>query len=81
MPEIFNSMGATIDSRVIEDTLFHLRRLYHRDGRAVNEIHLYAYLRDRMPIMSIERTIEIMVKSQDIKRVYLQGMTCYVPKG
>jgi hypothetical protein len=80
MPSIFNLMGSSIDAKTIDDAVYYLREAQKRDGgRPVNEHLLYGFLRNKMPIANIQRTIEVMEKSKDIRRIFNNGRWSVVP--
>lgn len=80
MPDIFDRMGTSIDSKIIDDTWFFVQKLYHKDGKKpVSEHLIYAYLRDRMPTNNISKTIEIMVRARDLELVLTSGIPSYAP--
>lgn len=79
MPDIFEAMGSTLDSRTLDDALAFIKKIHARDGRAVSQHLIYEYLRNRLPIHAVEKGIEIMEKSKQIQRIIHQGVSAFVP--
>jgi hypothetical protein len=80
MPDIFDASGTSIDSRAIDDVLYYIKKLYYRDGKKpVGDHMLVTYLRSRVQPNNVRKMIEIMIQSQDIKPVNVQGVVCYIP--
>lgn len=77
MPDIFRQMTTTPESRSMEDARFYLKQMSEKISGPVPEHFLLAFLRDRIPSHSLEKVIEIMVKSRMLKRSYDKGITFY----
>ena len=70
MPDVFNKMVKSIDGAIIDEALLFVRQIYARDGgKAVSEPLLYNYLRDKTTVGNIEKIIQVMQRSNQIKRV------------
>lgn len=79
IPDIFKSMGVSGDARAIEDTWFFVYQLYQKDQKPVGEHRIVSFLKDRVPSHSIQKIIEIMVRSQILKQEYVGGLSLYKP--
>lgn len=63
IPDIFKAMNNGGDSRVMEELWYHANMIYNTEKRAVSEGRLVAYLAERLPAYSVERVLQIMVKT------------------
>jgi hypothetical protein len=79
MPNIFHSMASSNDSRAIDDAYFFIKKLYDRDKKPVGQHMVYAYLRDRAASHQIGKIIEVMIQSQDIKVIPINGVCAFIP--
>lgn len=79
MPDIFTSMGTSVDARAMEDLYYIVQRQFARTGRPVGEHILVNFLKDRVPSYAITRMIEIMVKAKQLELKVVSGIPGYIP--
>lgn len=69
MPDIFKSMSIGGDAKAIEDTYYWAYKLYVKKGEAVAEAQVIEYLQNKVPSHSVERILQLMVKSRLLEKV------------
>lgn len=79
MPDIFKSMGVSGDARAMEDTWYFVYQLYGKSKRPVMEHLIISFLKDRVPSYSLNKIIEVMVRSKILKLELINGVPAYVP--
>lgn len=82
IPDIFKSMTGGGDARAIEEAWHFLYTIYIKDSqrRPIIESRLVHFLSERVPVHSVHRIIEIMVKAKIIKEELIKGVgKGYVP--
>lgn len=80
MPEIFKSMSAGGDSKVIEDAWFYLFEMYQRGGRKpIPEYRLITFLQERTPAHNVMRIVEVMVNMKLVEMRLERTGKAYVP--
>lgn len=80
LPDIFNSMGISGDARAIEDLWHYIFKMYSKGGKKpVSEHRVWEFLRDRVPSHSIQKIIEVMVRSRMLKQDLTGGVLAYIP--
>ena len=86
MPDVFKAMTQGGAMRVIEEAWHFLYKAYVKDGKPVLESRLIRFLQERVPVHSIEPTIDMMVKGRmiEVASMVKDGASvgkAYKPKG
>lgn len=63
IPDIFKAMSTGGDSRVMEEVWYHANMIYNSEKKPLSEARLMAFLSERLPAYSVERVLNIMVKT------------------
>lgn len=80
MPGIFSSMNAgNAEAQVMDDAYHFIIEAQTKNAGPVPEWLLNDFLRLRLPAYSIQKTIEVMVKSQMIELAYVGPKLHYKP--
>ena len=79
MPDIFRSMNTGGDARAIEEAWHFIYHIYIKEKRPVAEHRLIRFLQEKVPSHSVERIVQVMVKSQILKQDVSSGVLAYVP--
>lgn len=81
MPGIFQAMSSGGDSAIIDEAYQMALQRSANGTKAVVEHHFYKFLKDRMPVYAIQKTIETMVKANMLRVVEYKGagLTTYLP--
>lgn len=80
MPDIFKNMSQTPEARAMEDARFYMTQLNGATRGPVPEHFLINFLKDRVPSHSINKVIEVMVRSKQMEAVVVNGVVHYKPK-
>ena len=82
MPDIFKSMSVGGDSKVIEETWYHLYQIYMKENKKpIASPRVVHFLQERTYAHNVMRILEIMTKSGILEeRVEKDIGTCYIPK-
>lgn len=76
MPDIFKSMAiGGGDSDAIEETWQYVYRMFAKEKKPLSEYRVVGFLKERVPSYSVLKIIEIMVRSNYLKIVPLEGGT------
>lgn len=81
MPDIFKSMKVGADARAIDEAYHFAIRIYMKDQSPVLEHRLVHFLQERVPAQSVGRILEVMERSQLLKRQFVGAGIGFVPKG
>lgn len=81
MPDIFKSMKVGADARAIDECYHFAIRLYMKDQSPVLEHRIVHFLQERVPAQSVSRIIEVMERSQLLKRQFVGAGVGFIPKG
>lgn len=82
MPDIFKMSAGTSHARVIDDTYDYVRRMYVKENkRPIASSRLYAFIGQRVPAHNVPRVVEVMEKSQLLKKVIEKTGEAYIPLG
>ena len=68
MPDIFKSMASGGDARAIEDTYYYAYQVYTKEKAPVSEARIIEYLQNRVPAHSVERVLQVMIKSKLLEK-------------
>jgi hypothetical protein len=79
MPDIFRSMNSGGDSAAIEDTWYMVWQTFSKEKKPVSHARIVAHLRARVPSHSVDKIIDIMVKSEMLKLELTSGGQVYRP--
>lgn len=79
MPDIFKSMGTSVDARAMEDAFYFVYQTALKDKKPVAEFRLVSFLKDKVPSHSVMKIVEIMVRSGWLKPTIVNGLVCYEP--
>ena len=80
MPEIFGHAGRNADGMAIDDTLFFIRNMYYRGHRKpVGMGLILSYLKDRVPVYSVEKCLQLLENTGDIVREWPCGLPAFRP--
>jgi hypothetical protein len=79
MPDIFRSMNSGGDSAAIEDTWYMVWQTFSKEKKPVSHARVVAHLRARVPSHSVDKIIDIMVKSEMLKLELTSGGQVYRP--
>ena len=64
MPDIFRSMAQGGDARALEDCHYYALQVYAKEKANVDGARLIEFLQNRVPAHSVERILDLMVKSR-----------------
>jgi len=67
MPDIFKSMSAGGDFKVIDECWYFCMQYYVKKKTAVPEFLVFQFLQERVPAHSVERIVSVMIQSQVLK--------------
>jgi len=67
MPDIFKSMSAGGDFKVIDECWYFCMQYYMKKKTAVPEFLVFQFLQERVPAHSVERIVSVMIQSQVLK--------------
>lgn len=82
MPDVFKSMKAGGDARVIEECWHFAYEVFMKDKKPVPEHRIYSFLQERTPVHNIERLLDVMVRAQLLDKKYRDdGKLGYEPMG
>lgn len=83
MPDIFKVMSGGGDSAVLEDTWHYLWSIYGKKREPIGEARIMAFIGDRAPSHSVERILDLLVKTERLKVTMLDdsGRQMYTPQG
>lgn len=81
MPDIFKSMKVGADARAIDETYHFAIRAYMKDQSPVLEHRIVHFLQERVPAQSVVRIIEVMERSQLLKRQFVGAGVGFIPRG
>lgn len=70
MPDIFKSMSIGGDAKAIEDTYYWAYKMYMKKGEALSEAALIEYLQNKVASHSVERILQLMVKSRLLEKTF-----------
>jgi len=79
MSDIFKAMKGGGDGRAIEEAWYFMFQLYTKERRPISEHRLVRFLQERVPSHSVERIIQVMIKSQILKQDISSGVLAYIP--
>jgi hypothetical protein len=80
MAEIFGCAGRNADGMAIDDTLFFIRNMYYRGHRKPVGLGLIlSYLKDRVPVHSVEKCLQLLENSGQIVREWPCGLPAFRP--
>ena len=79
MPEIFQKMTVTRDTRIMDDTHYHMTQLYEKLNGPVPEYYLIDYLRQRLAPRDISKFVEVMCKAKMMESNLTDGVIYYRP--
>lgn len=70
MPDIFKSMSIGGDAKAIEDTYYWAYKMYMKKGEALSEALIIEYLQNKVASHSVERILQLMVKSRLFEKTF-----------
>ena len=80
MAEIFGHAGRNADGMAIDDTLFFIRNMYYRGHRKpVGMGLILSYLKDRVPVYSVEKCLQLLENTGEIVREWPCGLPAFRP--
>jgi hypothetical protein len=68
MPDIFKSMAIGGDAKAIEDTYYWAYKLYSKKQEDIQESAIIEYLQNKVPAHSVERILNLMVRSKLLEK-------------
>lgn len=68
MPDIFKSMNAGGDSRVIEDTWYFIYQIYMKKKEPIAEHRIVHFLQERVPAHNVSRILDVMQRANIIEK-------------
>lgn len=82
IPDIFKAMSNGGDMKVINDAWHFLYKLYAKEGKPIREPRLVRFIAERSPSHTVERLIQIMVKTGAARETWpdKDSGKCYVPE-
>lgn len=81
MPDIFKSMKSGGDGRAIEECWHYVYTLWMKHKQPVPAGRVIAFLQERVPIHNIDRIIDVMERTELLKKQKLENMQDgYIPK-
>lgn len=79
IPEIFVGIATTEEARAIEDLVFIVKKHYERTKKPVGEHILVDFLKDRVPIYTINKILEVLTRTRKFRMELVSGVPAYVP--
>ena len=76
MPDIFKAMTTGGDSRVIEDTWYHIYNIWIKEKKPISEHRIIHFLQERVPSHNVLRILDVMVRVKILEK----ELGAYVPK-
>lgn len=82
MEEIFKEMGGGTHGEIIKDVWHFIFKAYMKAGKkSVNEARVINFVSQKTPAHNVARILEVMEKSNLIKRAMTDGYIGYIPLG
>lgn len=79
MPDIFKSMGTSVDARAMEDTFYFVFQTFTKEKKAVAEFRVVSFMKNKVPSHTVLKNIEIMVRSGWLKPTIANGLQAFEP--
>ena len=79
MPDIFRSMNSGGDGKAIEEAWHYMFHIYIKERKPISEHRLIRFLQEKVPSHSVERIVQVMIKSQILKQDVSSGVLAYIP--
>jgi len=81
MPEIFKAMSTSGTGKVMEEAWYYIFTIYSKEQKPIMKHRIIQFLQERVPVHSIETTIEMMEQGKMIEKQLTAAGAAYVPKG
>ena len=81
MPEVFKAMSAGGPGRIMEEAWYYLSTTYSKEGAPILEARVFQWLQERVPASQVMQTLDLMEKSQMIKKSLTKAGNAYTPRG
>jgi len=81
MPDIFKAMSQGGAGKTMEDAWHYLFTIHAKEDKPVLKHRLINFLQERVPVHSIQPTIEMMEQGRMIERILTPGGEAYKPRG
>lgn len=81
MPDIFKAMSQGGAGKVMEDAWYFIFTTHSKEGKPVLKHRLINFLQERVPVHSIQPTIEMMEQGKMIEKQLTPAGEAYTPRG
>jgi len=81
MPDIFKAMSQGGAGKVMEDAWYYLFTTHAKEGKPVLKHRLINFLQERVPVHSIQPTIDMMEQGQMMEKRMTKAGDAFIPRG